>query len=207
MKTLKLAIMVFLLTGVAAAQTSSGQTDAPGVLVLKKSVHKQMYSGQFSQAEDTLWRTLDAPATTQRVVTATLYGNTASARANQQQAPIPIIAGVPTSPRGSSGKPLVMYIYDVKINNTSSKTIRKLVWEYVVVDEDTQREVGNHRFTSMVRLHPGKSAQLVGHSYFPPSSIVDAKKADNVSPGKYSERVVIHLITYNDKSVWKRNSK
>jgi hypothetical protein len=207
MKTLKLAIMVFLLTGVAAAQTSSVQSDAPDVVVLKNSVRKQMHSGQFSQVEDPVFRTIDASAASQRAVTSTLYSNAASARANQQQTPIPIIAGVPVSRYGSDGRPFVMYIYDVKVNNTGSKIIRKIVWDYVVVDQDTQREVGSHRFTSMVRLHPGKSAQLVGHSAYPQSTIVDARSADKDSPGKYSERVVIHLITYNDKSVWKRNSK
>jgi hypothetical protein len=207
MKTLKLAIMALLLTGVAAAQTSSVQPDAPGVVVLKSSVRRQVYNSQFSQAEDTVFRTLEASAASQRAVTSTLYSNAASARANQQQTPIPISAGVPTSPGGSSGKPRVMYFYDVKINNTGSKTIRKVVWEYVVVDPDTQRQIGNHRFTSEVRVRPGTSAQLAGRSLYPPSTIVDAKGADNDSPGKYSERVVIHLIAYNDKSVWKRNSK
>jgi hypothetical protein len=204
MKTLKLAIMVFLLTGVAAAQTSSVQTDAPGVVVLKTRVHKQVYAGQFAQA-DALFRTLDAPAASQRAVSAALYDNVIRDRANQPQRPIPILAGVPVSSTGSNGRPLVNYVYEAKINNTGSKTIRKIVWEYVVIDPGTQREVGNHRFTSMVRLHPGKTTQLVGRTLFPPSTVVHAKTAN--AAGQYSERIVIHLIAYDDKSVWKRNSK
>jgi hypothetical protein len=206
MKTLKLAIMVFLLTGVAAAQTSSVQPDAPDVVVLKSRVHKQVYASQFAQA-DALFRTLDAPAAAQRAVSAALYDNAARERANQPQRPIPILAGVPVSSTGSDGRPLVNYVYEAKVNNTGSKTIRKIVWEYIVVDPYTQREVGNHRFTSVVRLHPGKTTQLIGRTLFPPSTIVSGKTATMAAPGKYSERVVIHLIAYNDKSVWKRDSK
>jgi hypothetical protein len=206
MKTLKLTVMMFLLAGVAAAQTSSVQRDAPDVVVIKSRVHKQVYAGQFAQA-DALFRTLDAPAASQRAVSAALYDNAARDRANQPQRPIPILAGVPVSSTGSDGRPWINYIYEAKVNNTGTKIIRKIVWEYILVDPYTKREVGNHRFTSMVRLRPGKTTQLVGRTLFPPATIVSGKTANKTQPGKYDERIVIHLIAYNDKSVWTRDSK
>jgi hypothetical protein len=196
--------MVFLLTGVAAAQTSSVKPDAPGVVVIKSRVHKAVRS---APSDDTVFRTLDAPAASQRAVSDALYDNAASARAGQPQRPIPIIAGVPGRTTGFVGSHSVQYVYEVKINNTGSKTIRKIVWEYEVIDPDTQHVVGSHRFTSMVRLHPGKTAELAGRTLFPPSTVVNAKKATEVVPGQYSEQIVIHLITYDDKSVWRRGSK
>ncbi len=93
------------------------------------------------------------------------------------------------------------YLYEVTISNTG-KQIRTIDWLYVLVDPDTKREVGSHRFSSKATISTGKSKKLVEQSSIPPAEVVDATKADRQIAGQYLESVVIVRIVYADGSWW-----
>jgi hypothetical protein len=97
------------------------------------------------------------------------------------------------------GKPLpsdsaVFYVYRIKVKNTGAKTIKALAWEYNFFDQASEKEMGQHQYTTKVKINPSKSIELIEWSYSPPSQIVDAKKAGKESREQLEEKVVINRI-------------
>jgi hypothetical protein len=102
------------------------------------------------------------------------------------------------------GRPTVEYIYRAKVNNTGSKAIRKMVWEYVFFDPATQKEVGRRRYENKVNIRPGKSSNVIARSLTPPTGTIDANQVGKQPKDQYSEQIVIQRIEYADGSVWLR---
>lgn len=202
MKVLRIATMIVLLAGVALAQQSAPATlpDAPDVTVMKMKWRREVRHPA-----------LDAdPFLAGRQATQVEQGKKETVRANvinkqlgRDAAPLPNEQPALVSARG----PAATYVYEIKIMNTGTKTIRTLVWEYVFFDPDTQQEVGRHLYKSRADLRPGKSKKLDGFSLSPQTRTVDAGKMDKKLQHQYSERVVIQHIEYADGSVWQRGSK
>jgi hypothetical protein len=199
MKALNLLLMMFLLAGIAAAQAPTSPPDAPGVIVMKNHWRREVRNPALD--EDPLSVAQDQ-SDLERARKETMQENVDRAKANQPPLRIPTSA----TRRDTPGRISTEYVYVATISNTGAKTIRKLIWEFVLFDPKTQREVGHHRFTNEVNLRPGTTANLVGRSQFPPASIVDATKAGEESPGQYSQQVVIYRIEYKNGPVWERTS-
>lgn len=200
MKSLNLALLLFLSASGAASQTSQNAPDVHDIVVIKSSWHQVVRNPALD--EDPL-RAADETAALERAQRDTVRENVRRAGTKQDPLQLPISTN---TTHDAPGRASVEYVYEVKINNTGSKTIRELVWEYVLIDPATQREVGHHQFTSEVSIHPGKTKLLVGRTKFPPASIVDAKKARAEKPGQYLERIVIHRVEYDHDSAQKRVS-
>ena len=199
MKALNLLLMMFLLAGIAAAQTPSSSPDAPGVVVLKKSWRREVRNPALE--EDPL-QVNQEQADLERVRKETILENAKREKANQELLRIP----ANETHRDPPGRLAIEYLYNASFSNTGTSTISKLVWEYVLIDPKTQHTVGHHRFTNEVNIHPGKTANLYGRSTFPPATIVDAKKAGEESPGQYVEQVVIYRVEYKNGPAWERPS-
>lgn len=202
MKSLNLMLLLFLLGGSAVAQTSSGTQDAPGVVVVENRWRRS--ERNFKLEEDPLIVNQQQDRL-QRAQQETIRDNAALARVNQQAKPIPTQVSVPT--KTMPVKPWVEYFYEIKVSNTGTKTIRKLVWEYVSSTSGAQPTVGRRRFISKAKIRPGKTKKLVESSVFPPLAVIDATQADQKTQGQSPERVVIQSIEYTDGSVWTRDSE
>ena len=201
MKTLGLVLTALLLTGSAAAQTAAPEPETHGVSVVKARWQKRFYNPALD--EDPLRAANDAREL-ERERKETQRKNAILAQQGRNQLPIPA-----QPVYGSSGIPpneaRDYYLYEVKLSNTGTKKIRSLVWAYVLFDDKTQQEVGNHAFESKVSLGAGKSKSLTVFSTTPPASVVDvSKSAKETTPGQYTESVKIHRVEYEDGTVWER---
>ena len=207
MKSLGLLLTAFLLlAGSAAAQTATpAQAAAPethGVSVVKAHWQKRFYNPALD--EDPL-RAANDSRQLERERKETQRSNAVLNKLGRERLPLP------TQPANGSGgippnEPRNLYIYEVKLLNTGAKKIRSLVWVYVLLDPQTQQEVGNHAFESKVGLSTGKSKSLIGISTTPPASVVHVLKSDKeTSRGQYAERVEIHRVVYEDGTVWERD--
>lgn len=225
MKFLHLLLPGLLLASTASAQTSSNPAsgDAPDVTVAQCRWHQAVFVPALyedpmviNQEHTDLER--DQKATTRLNVD----------RAKMGQTPIPvptkkIAANIPVGstpmgvplgdePAGNQNLPArsdpgassVHYVYEAKIKNTGVKTIRTIVWQYILFDPETELEVGRHQFTGRVSLRAGKTANLVARSRTPPTRIVQAAKSSKGSPDKHADRVEINRIEYDDGSFWQR---
>ena len=117
---------------------------------------------------------------------------------------------MPLPSRNATGRPLppraaypYLYTYKSKIMNTGVKKISGIVWEYVLTDLSTGRELGRHQFRSKVSVGHGKSQTLYGYSTLSPISTVDAGITGEVNT-QPAGQVVITAILYKDKSSWER---
>ena len=199
MKALNLVLLLLVFPAVASAQAASDTEAAPGVAVLQ---HRWRVEVRNPALDEDPMRANDEQRDLARVQKNTIRENAIRRRQGQETLPPPSRI----SPARPAGGTSFSYAYEVKVSNTGVKTIRELVWEYVLFDPDTQREVGRHRHTSEASIRPGKNKNLVGHSTQPPANVVDAMKPGEPLRDKYSERVVIQRIEYDDGSVWQRAS-
>jgi hypothetical protein len=203
MKTLGLVLTALLLTGSAAAQTAAPapERETHGVSVVKARWQKRFYNPALD--EDPL-RAANEARQLERERKETQRKNAILAQQGRNQLPVPSMTaqGMTDIPPNESRD---YYVYEVKLINTGTKKIRSLVWAYVLFNEATQQEVGNHAFASKVGLGAGKSKGLIGMSTTPPASVVDvSKSAKETAPGQYTERVEIQRVEYEDGTVWER---
>ena len=197
MKVFTLLLFLVLLAGDVLAQPSSSLPDAPGVAVGQISWNKEVHVPALF--EDPLQPNQDR-ADLLRERKATIRENVI--RTQGGQPPLPLPTAKPS--KSDSGRSSVSYRYLAKIKNTGVKTIRHIAWQYLFFDPETEVEVGQHRYRTKVNVRPGKTADLVGRSTTPPVGVVEVTKAKDGLRSKYSERVVIHSIEYDDGTIWQR---
>ena len=225
MKVLHLLLPGLLLASTASAQTSSNPApaDAPGVTVAEFRWRQEVFIPALY--EDPM-RINQERAELERDQKATSRENVDRAKMGQTPLPAPTKKTAANIPVGSTpmGVPLgdepvgnrnlparsdpgassVHYVYEARIKNTGVKTIRTVVWQYLLFDPETEIEVGRHQFTGRVGVRAGKTANLVARSKTPPTHIVQAAKSSKELPDKHAERVVINRIEYDDGSFWQR---
>ena len=199
MKTLGLVLLMLLPAG-AAAQEASARPAEHGVSVVKARWHKQLYIPALE--EDPLLASIETAEMQRERKDAMRVNN---ARGALGREPLP----VPTQPRGTVGKKdsgpaSTYYVYEVTVSNNAKKKIRSLVWEYVLFEAETEREVGRHLFESKVGIGVGKSKGLAAWSTEPPAGVVHVSQSDKEKPGQFAERIDIKRVEYDDGTFWER---
>lgn len=73
------------------------------------------------------------------------------------------------------------YIYKLKIKNNSNKTIKKVFWDYVFSESETNLLISRQRFQSFVNdgIKPGETKVLIMRSGFPPIRYINASRFRN----------------------------
>ena len=198
MKLLNLLLLGLLLAGATLAQSASAPSDPPGVTVTRFSWHKDIYVPALF---DDPMTPNQEQADLKREQKAIKKANTARVAGGQTPLPMPT-REIASSRRDIPAGPSVNYLYEAKVKNAGEKTIKMIVWEYLLFDPETEVQVGRHQFIDTSRIRPGKTGNLIGYSATPPTSILLAKKAGKESEHKYTERVVINRIEYDDGSFW-----
>ncbi|HEX8353102.1 MAG TPA: hypothetical protein VF611_09400 [Pyrinomonadaceae bacterium] len=210
MKTLGLILLSLLACAPAAAQSPAETPPSPGahgVSVVKTSWRKQTFNPALM--EDPLLAS-DNTAQLLRQRKEITRENNERAKAGIRLRPLPTQAagepaGSPTAPPPSD--PRVSYLYEVKVVNSGTKKIRSLVWEYVLFDPATEREVGRHSFETKAGIGVGKGQTLSGRSGVPPAAVIDVGQSDRETRGQFAERVEILRVVYEGGSVWERERK
>jgi hypothetical protein len=199
MKTLNLMLLLLVLTVAASAQSAPGNDNAPGVSVVS---HRWREVVRNPALDEDPMRANDEQREAMRTQRDIIREN--AIRVADGRLPLPPPRRTPS--RILVGNSSSRYVYETVIRNTGTNTIREVVWEHVVFETNTQREVGHRRFTTRANIRPGRSKRLIGDSTSPPASTIDASQTGEQNRGNYSERVVIHRISYTDGSVWQRGS-
>jgi hypothetical protein len=201
MKIFNTALLVILLAGGVAAQTSSDTQGAPDVTVMKISWRRVSRNPMLDD------RPIGNPESTLKMAVNRARINAAeSARATGIQSPAPVLFEIqpePTSP--PPVRPWSGFVYEFTVKNTGPKIIRKLAFEYSFTDPVTKRTVGRRQYKSGVKILPGATAKVIVRSTLPPLGTVNAAQAG--SQDGSPEQMVIQSIKYADGSVWRRSSK
>ena len=193
MKVLALVATLSLAVFAMPAQDNPSSPGPPGVTVISASWHKEVRNPELSA---------DPIAANQRG-----SSNTSQKDADQGSNHLPVnrllIPDSLKDPKAkSSNDPSVRYVYELKLLNNGTRTIHGLVWDFDLIESDTGREVGHHRFTSTNTIRAGKSAKLVERSALNPVSVVDVKEASTQTGPMYTTRVAITRIEYEQGEPW-----
>lgn len=94
------------------------------------------------------------------------------------------------------------FIYKVEIQNSGTKAVKAVDWDYVFLDANTQEELGRRQFSSLEKIAPGKTKQLKFFIATPPTQKVNVNSLDKDERANLNEAVVIVRIEYTDGSVW-----
>ncbi|MDQ1639841.1 MAG: hypothetical protein QOF62_3180 [Pyrinomonadaceae bacterium] len=197
MKFLSHAILMLSLIGVAMAQAPTFPAAAPNIEVVENGWRKVIRNPALD----------DDPLRAGRETIEYEQAKRDAVRVNQVLRDLgrdPIPPPTRSSSGIRMGNSSVTYIYEAKIRNTGTKTVRTVVWQYAMFDTDKHEEVGRTSCTSKVNLHPGKTVDLVGTSSQSPIGVIDVSKSGKEIKGAYTERVVINRIEYDDGSSWQR---
>jgi hypothetical protein len=205
MKFLQMLLLLILSAGSLAAQDASKPMGAPDVEVVQVSWRRVDRNPKLDDA--TL---APNPERALRMeVNAARINSANSARMNQPgPVPPPVLLSVPPLPDSPpTVRPWSGYIYEFKVRNTGTKTIRRVAWEYSFSDPITKRKVGRRNYKSKVKILPGMTANLVVRSSLPPIGTIDAKRAGLGQQDQSPDQMIIQKIEYTDGSVWQRGSK
>jgi hypothetical protein len=206
MKILKSMLLLLLFAVGAAAQVPSDTQSAPGVEVIQITWRRvdggdpRLYEAAMTQNPERAGRV---------AVNQARIGEYNSARMSQGgNVPAPVLLSVPPAVEPiPMVRPWSGYVYEFRVRNTGTKTIRKITWEYSFTDPKTNRQVGRRQYKSNVKILPGATSKLVVRSSLPPIGIVNARQAGPGTQDQNPDQMVIESIKYNDGSVWKRTSK
>ena len=217
MKTLGVILLSLLACAPAAAQEPAAAAAAPaaephGVSVVKASWRKHFFNPAL--LEDPLRASNNTAQLLQERKEVTRINNE-RAKAGSGRLLVPFPTQAPGEPSNRSTRetinvpvqrppidPRVSYLYEVKVVNNGARKVLSLVWEYVLFDPATGREVGRHAFETKAGIGVGKAQTLQGRSGQPPASVVDVAKSDKEKRGQYAERVEIVRVVYEGGEVW-----
>src|ERR1051326_1950019 len=92
--------------------------------------------------------------------------------------------------------------YQIKVQNTASKVIEIIFWEYQFQDPADASLLARRQFLCGVNIPGGKSKELEGFSLSGPTDVVNVNTLANRSQNK--EQVLVNRVEYSDGSIWQR---
>jgi uncharacterized protein affecting Mg2+/Co2+ transport len=96
------------------------------------------------------------------------------------------------------------FLYRASVKNTGEKTIKLIDWDYVILNNDTQAEIGRLQFTTEQKIGPGKSKELSAMSRKTPAPTVSIYELNKNEGQGLDGQVVLVRIEYTDSTVWQR---
>src|ERR1041384_1764389 len=106
--------------------------------------------------------------------------------------------------RAPKAEPIDGYLYKIKVQNSGSKVVEAVFWEYRFQDPAIPDLVARRQFLCAVNIGAGKSKELEGFSLSGPNDVVDVKTLNSGMP--FKEEVLINRVEYTDGSLKQRKS-
>jgi len=106
--------------------------------------------------------------------------------------------------RAPKAEPIDGYLYKIKVQNSGSKVVEAVFWEYRFQDPANPDLVARRQFLCAVNIGAGKSKELEGFSLSGPNDVVDVKTLNSGTP--FKEEVLINRVEYTDGSLKQRKS-
>jgi|SRR6185503_15930949 hypothetical protein len=97
------------------------------------------------------------------------------------------------------------FAYKVSFQNTGSKEITALDWDYVFYDLNSEDELGRREFGSEEKIAPGKTKELKFFISGPPVRKISVQSLDKNERVGLGERIELVRIEYADGTAWQRS--
>ena len=98
-----------------------------------------------------------------------------------------------------------IYVYKVKLQNISAKTIKNLYWEYQVIESANPQNLSARQFFCATQIRAEQQRSFEVFSFIPPTTaVISAQTLGKEDKKAFEEKAVINRIEYKDGSVWQR---
>jgi hypothetical protein len=106
--------------------------------------------------------------------------------------------------RSPKTAPVDGFLYQVKIQNASTRVVEVLFLEYQFKERANPANVVTRQFLCGVNIKPDKDKELKVFSTSGPSNLISVASMDNKSGNLFEEKVLINRVEYSDGSIWQR---
>jgi hypothetical protein len=96
------------------------------------------------------------------------------------------------------------FSYKVSFQNTGSKEITAIDWDYVFYDLISETELGRREFGSEQKIAPGKTKELKFFIAAPPVRRISVQALEKNERAGLGERIELVRIEYADGTSWQR---
>lgn len=197
MKALNLTLLFVLSAGTVAAQSP---WSAAGVEVLS-SRWRHLAAPNPTLDQDPL-AVNERQANLQKGIIQAISANQARVKADQPPVQIPTVGTSSTTSVPRRTRPSASYSYEIRVRNTGTKTIRRLVWNYALSDP-TDKSVRSRPYENKTKIRPGGIKSLFAKGG-PPRGVVNVNQGSQLPADNSPEQVIIERVEYTDGSVWTR---
>lgn len=105
----------------------------------------------------------------------------------------------------STVKASQIFIYKVKLQNTSTKVVKNFYWEYQITELANPQNLSARQFFCYSDIKANQQRSFEVFSLSPPTTaVVNAATLGVEKKNAFAERVVINRIEFKDGSVWQR---
>jgi hypothetical protein len=101
-------------------------------------------------------------------------------------------------------KPVEGFAYRAKFQNTSSKELEIIFWEYEFTDAAVTPVVSRRQFLCAGLTKAGKEKEFRGFTLSGPSDVVAVDSLAKKTDSPLKERVVINRLEFTDGTIWQR---
>ena len=199
-----LTLFTLLSAASAAAQDAAaapGHLGAPGVEIISSTWRRESRSPRLN--EDPLL-VAESQGSLQDAQRRAIQENNARAKAAAKLDPVRIPTQAGTAAGAPARHPNAGYVHRVKVRNTGTKTISRLVWRYATPDAGAGPAEWSRPYEGDVKVRPGQTKRLTVRALSPPFNTVSATQAGTAAGGQPAERLVMVRVEYDDGTVWVR---
>ena len=196
MKVLVVLISIFVVAGVAQAQSDSA------VELVKYSWSKERlnWEGNPFGGPNENFHQMQFRARSEKRVSDAKRSNSPEVGKFEKEAKAD--AAIVENANKQSAPPRYYFMYRASMKNLSTKAIKEIDWDYIFLDDATGEELDRRQFTSVQNIGPGKQKDLTFTLPTPPTRRVSIYSLDKKERNGIGERVIIVRVTYADGSVW-----
>lgn len=101
--------------------------------------------------------------------------------------------------------PRYVFEYRLTVQNTGSKPIKEIDWDYLFIDAVTSEVLGRREFTSVEKIGAGKRKDLTITVSSAPTNRISVYTLGKNEHDGIIEKVVISRVMYDDGSTWQPN--
>ena len=170
------SILLFFLTLTALGQTPSNYQTPPGITVGK---HKWQRVGAAPSIDSSFKAESDSPS-----------GGTLSDSDGASPEALAAQRGGPS------------FTYSVEIKNDGDKSIKAVLWDYLITDSKTGEELGRHQFANVEKIGRNAVKTLTVRSRVSPTQVVTVQGSPSADKSDVADRVIFRCVLYDDGTLW-----
>lgn len=190
MKKLFVLVVVLIAAGELRSQERAGD-EQPVVQIIKhgwEKVRINWTKDPLTSPTGENFYELRTRVSTERRPRSALEERTVSVAREEKQKPPP--------------PPRYVFEYDLAIQNTGSKSIKEIDWDYIFIDTVTGEILGRREFTSVEKVSAGKRKDLAITVSAAPASRISVYALGKDERQGLVEKVIITRIAFDDGSTW-----